>query len=289
MIIEVPMDLHNCFWKGEDTLSYARYTHSVRAFMRPLIEAISRKQPSWRFVSDRAGSLYVGEDSKEVRSHTYFIVEDADGEVLGSLWQDWRGQNDVYAFNNHRLDATRSRGRANITKDVNKAAKTITQNFFARTPREQLFECRSVVNQALGSASSRAYTERHKNLAPLQGKFTDWVSKPYAAEHLLNTVPEFRSLEEQLRLAPTLEEEHIAIREMQKASVGGYGVIQRGMTYYVLCGEEVTAYTEAALPDHIKGNVGMLKLVEDKTALPGIGVRASEHNYWVVPEEKPDE
>ena len=76
---------------------------------------------------------------------------------------------------------------------------------------------------------------------------------------------------------------------MQEAVSQGNGVnvqLEPNGTYAtsrpVNTGYETHSYTDATLPDHIRGALGLLKLIEDKDSIDGVGARVHANLYYVM-------
>ena len=65
-------------------------------------------------------------------------------------------------------------------------------------------------------------------------------------------------------------------------------VLLRDGMYYMctIAGVHLETYTQSDLPDSYKRSIGMLKLVDDNTSVPGIGYRLDETAFRIKGETK---
>jgi hypothetical protein len=88
---------------------------------------------------------------------------------------------------------------------------------------------------------------------------------------------------------PSLAQTHNEAMLLQEAVSQGNGVnvqLEPNGTYAtsrpINTGYETHSYTDATLPDHIRGALGLLKLVEDETAIDNVGARVNAKLYYVM-------
>jgi hypothetical protein len=86
--------------------------------------------------------------------------------------------------------------------------------------------------------------------------------------------------------------EHQAMKGIQEclAKSAGVAVLIHGKDYAVTkingsVSGETTLYTTETLPPHIKLAIGMLKLLEPKNFIGGVGVKISDESFFVIKEE----
>lgn len=283
---DTPMDMRNCVFRDTSDSNFHLQKHTVVDFMRPVIEAISRKRPSWWFVDVRNGSF-----SDNMRYHTAFDVVTDDGETLGSIWRDWRGDGHVYAINNKRLQETRRRGHATMTVKPTEAVKIITKTFYPTTPVELLNAARKAATNFAQGHHTAAYLDHHRVLRDIHNVVNSWLQKPGSADEIVKLVAMTPDTETKLRNLPELaraDNETAAFANLTTTT--GHTVLLRGGEYYVSTTTvdgnlEPVKYTEETLSDHIKGNMGLLKLLEPKAVVVGVGVRVDDNTFWVPAKE----
>ena len=115
-------------------------------------------------------------------------------------------------------------------------------------------------------------------------------------KYLVNNWDKYSSVASQLGasqedvdgLMPALGE-YRTMKRMYKCveNLDGYQVLIRGNDYAVRTNVdsrvETKMYSSETLPEHIKKNVGLLKLVENNMVLSNIGMKLNETTFFVVP------
>lgn len=246
--------------------------------MEPVLNKLMRERPTWRFKSTQ--NFYGGTG---VRAASNFEIYDGD-ERLGNLWAErhWRDSTTRYFFNNFRLEKTRQRNSVSYTSKPDVAAKRIIKSFHLKTPSERAQEAfndvRTTLNKIVADADwplRRAKNSMEKRLFAYAAKHWDKIK-----QHLTDdTNLDF----------PALVQANRDATDMVTAYEGQDGIIVRieaNGTYMASrrsdSGFAIETFSDTTLPEHVRGSLGLLKLVDDKTAIPGVGTRVNAKLYFVM-------
>lgn len=281
---KVPMGMHAVYRIAtEEELDMDRVTRSrVDPFMKPLIDKLSDKRPTWEFHTKRFGVL----ESDGYYYHHTFTIHDQ-GEEIGFISKDrhWRTGVLSYEFNGPRLLQERSRSGNPKTKDLNKAVKTILKNIYAPTLTERAAQARSGTKTVLSNLSSNRYYAFHAKRNTLLDSMTAFVVEHWDLfEQRPIPHPEMRARNTFREALDGYKEVHdiVTARELDR----GATVFQRGQAWYVLHDKAQTddalGYTLDTLPEHIKQGVSLLKLVKDGEVIADVGLRHNESTFYVV-------
>lgn len=287
--ILLPMNMHNVFRECDyDVRDNPRHANAkVHEFMVPLISELTRRRPTWTFVS-RSSRVMAGADNEYL--YSLFQVRSGD-EVIGEIDMDvnWRTSDRSYEFDCRQLRAKRSRGSSTKTKDLKKATKLIIENFHPLSYGEHAHKAEQLTKQA----AYRVQSSRKYSFSQLEAK-----ARPEVMSFLSKHWSEFigsvldsqlqRELHELLDVyaeAKAADEINVAIGTKGTfiKLVGDKYVVKRHGT------DELNVYNNEALPSDLRGGIGALKLVTKDMVIPEIGVRGDEDTFYLLPLEVTDE
>lgn len=250
--------------------------------MYPLVEALALKKPQWKFIAHR----YHARDGKD-SGYAFRVCEGR--EILGEIVMSygWR-DDDAFEIRNKRIQDSRERGGSAKTKDVKKAIKLVLKSFGTKTISEQ-------VNEALQQttdATRRVASDRSETFQSLFRHMQE-----HLFTHIMDNYKELAPIAIQNgadatvveKLLPAYEEYQIT-KEIKtcKTSNTGAAVLTLGSEYAVTLWDhsagnmQTHMHTTDTLPTHIKRSVGLLKLVEVKHFLKGVGVRVADTTFFVI-------
>lgn len=279
-----PMDMHNVFRECPyENREFIRNTNArVESFMRPLIDELARKRPTWKFVSTNHATASDG----DIYYYTKFSVRVGDEEI-GWIDKDrsWRDGVQYYEYDCRALRKARERGHCNKTKDLKKAVKVITGSFCELSYGEHMVATQS----AIRSTAHRVMSGRKYDYSQSEAKARPSVMAFLRAnwDAFLTTVsdPELAMLLDKYDTARDAE-----AMSTNLAKHGAYVKLMDGRYVVNRVGDDdVHVYTSDNLPDDLRGPIGALKLVNDNTLLADIGVRAEDGMLYVIPTVKHDE
>lgn len=277
----------------------------VEPNIKELITVLARKHPEWTFVvgynhiqvnktykRDSTGKIECDENGNPLGKEltlfvsTFHVFEKR--EHLGSIYRaDGRGNCLAFGIENVRVAKERERGRDAKTKDIKKAIRIIEKSFGVTTVDERLVETGNdidmVMRQVLNDRRHKYQRVHEKAIQPLLRYLVDNWDKYSSIASQLGA-----SQDDVDGLMPALDEYRV-MKRMYKCveELSGYQVLIHGNDYAVRTkgdsGVETKMYSSETLPEHIKKNVGLLKLVENNMVIGGVGMRLNETTFFVVP------
>jgi hypothetical protein len=250
--------------------------------LEPIFDKLMRDRPTWRFKSTEL--IYAGATTPMTVEATRFKIYDGD-EELGQLWREthWRDQEVRFCFNNFRLHKERQRNSVSYTTKPDVAVKRIVKAFHMKTPSERAVDAHEAVRTVVNNVVQEAAWPVRKAKSVIEQEFYNYAITHWdEVKHMLGDKADKIDL-------PSLAVAHNEAMAMQEAVSQGNGVnvqLEPNGTYStsrpVSTGFETHSYTDATLPDHLRGALGLLKLVEDKGAIDGVGARIHANLYYVM-------
>lgn len=265
----------------EHTLGATR-TIIIDQRIEPVLDKLMRERPTWRFKSIQHFYGHTG-----VHSASVFEIYDGD-EHLGRLWVErhWRDSTTRYYFNNFRLERQRQRNSHSYTTKPDVAVKRIVKSFHLKTPSERASDAFNTVSTSV----QRVVGDNNWSLRRAKSAIEKELFA-YALEHwdemkvhlTGDTTLDFPALVQADREAQDISEafhgnDGVTVRIETNSS---YLVSRRSDGGYV-----TETYNDSTLPEYLRGALGLLKLVDDGTAIPDVGLRAAANLYFVMDKKK---
>lgn len=267
-----------------------RESRSVRIerVVQPFVERLATKHPQWRFVSQHHWNC-TDHETKEEYSEAHSFSVYSGKELLGEISTD-RGRGGIKAFTmtNERIRKIRERGSDTRTKDLEKAIKIFGKMFGARTMDERLDEVLSDVSSTIQMVHSDRQYEFAKVYDKVAFGLQEYVVKNL--DTLADTVLAAGVPKEIIEAMPSAHAEFQTTKEVLSCLQKKQGdvVLIHGSDYAVTnideANRETKLYSTDTLPLHIKRGVGMLKLVEDRHFISGVGVKLTSASFFIIPE-----
>lgn len=283
--ILVPMgNMTNVFYETTpDNATTRRATNGwVDTFMVPLIDALTRKHPTWQFVATGYGTP-LGDEF----SHKRFYIREF-GDDLGWVDKDtnWRSGVHSYEFNGPRLALKRDRGSSNKTKDLKKALKLINENIYGLTLFERTNKARSNTNGAVSNLSYRMQNKYVHTRNEVADAMVEFITKRW--DEFMAMPMTDKTAGARLMLLDTLERNKgmQSINQSLRDDQGAV-VFEAGGSFYVQSDDRsdqqpMGPYTLDELPDVIKSGMGVLRLIPTGEMADHIGVHVDENIYYVA-------
>jgi len=248
----------------------------------PLIEALALKKPQWKFIAHR----YHSGDNSHL-GYAFRVCEGRD--VLGEIVMSYgRRDDDAFEIRNKRIQDSRERGGSAKTKDMKKAMKLVLKSFGAKTLTEQVGEATKETLDVIWRVTS----DRTSQFRAIYGHM-----EKYLSTHIMDNHEAYASIAlrdgadpKVLELLGQVYEEHQITKEIEECRANNTGVVvlTLGSDYAVTytdpntLAQQTLVHTTDTLPVHIKRSVGLLKLVEVKHFLKGVGVRIADSTFFVI-------
>ena len=170
------------------------------------------------------------------------------------------------------------------------AVKRIVKAFHMKTPSERAVDAQNAVREVVGNVVQEAGWPVRKARSLIEQEFVAYAATHWdEVKHMLGDKADKIDF-------PALVHTHNESLRMQEAVSQGNGVnvqLEPNGTYAtsrpINTGYETHSYTDATLPDHIRGALGLLKLIEDKDSIDNVGARVSATLYYVMDKKEEGE
>lgn len=251
----------------------------VDDFMHEFIYKIAIANPMWRFEAtgvNRVRSNDVGGAEFELNSFDVYEKR----ELLGRISKDrnYTRRENVYCLRNKRIADERERGSELKTGNQAKALKAVKKYFSLAKPVEVIEDKIGKAMQSLraierGKETSIDYVWMDKRREVKQYMLERW-------DEFLATLPNPKDYE--INMLANVQE-HEMVDKMRRDAIDSkmYEVVAVDSTYYVRFKNDVKVVDSTSLPEHLRGKLGMLKLVEDGTVVEGVGYRAADDTFLI--------
>lgn len=275
--------------------------------LKEFVEALAGKYPTWEFVETSSytkwrevldfatNTKYSEALEEQVRELEVF---DAGKEKLGTIGKEGWGQRKLTITNN-RIRQQLERGREFKTSDAKKAVKLVDKHFYGKTKAEHLLDDYKIAREAIGDYSrEKRYGVNHV-WDSMAKSAMEFVAKNFDAYmHMMQTLPtEVQSHNSRLAKFPELLEDYhnslaflkgIDDKQAVMVSIKGdeYATVKNNSQLYEAPDLEIDIRERDAIKDHIKRSVGMLKLLEPKQAITGVGLKCTDTIFMVI--DKPN-
>lgn len=247
--------------------------------IEPVINKLMRERPTWRF---KCSTRFYSSDGPNRASR--FDIFDGD-EELGALWVDshWRSGEARFYFNNFRLDKQRQRNTVSYTTKPDIAVKRIVKAFHMKTPSERAIEAQEAVRKAASTLDNDATWPLRKARSAIEGELVSYAMRHWdEVKHMLTPATQALNLpllkenaEETLRLKAAINEsDGVTVRIEPN---GTYSLSRLISTAF-----DVVTCSDATLPDHVRGALGLLKMMDDKAFIADVGMRVNANLYFVM-------
>jgi hypothetical protein len=274
------MTYANIELKEHDRWGNGHVKSTIDPFMKDFVEQLALKYPQWTFVENGVTSN-MANNTHEV--HSFKVMDKR--EVLGTLSKEWASGGARYCVDNHRIASMRERGSGMKTIHMDKAIKHVNKLFGRKNANEKFTEARQVIVTTLGHVHNQKRWDLSHKWDKVQSHAQKFVIENYA-QFSSGVTDTTNTVGTSLEQFPSCYAEFNSVDAMQDALQKGdaYLVFIDGVNYSVQKGKdplEVKASEE--LPDFMRRAVGLLKLVEDNQVIAGVGVRANETTFLVMP------
>jgi len=254
-----------------------------------LLLKLHRRHKTWRFILEATPYAYNYPETSS--SVAYIRVYDhSTGDMLGEI-----GKNgNQYAVTNFRIKRERKRGDYMNSVDLTKTVRLIEKYFVPKDVMESLRDVGNATNSVISDIRSNAHQAAHRSLNALMHDDTlAAFVLPHLDEIVAAVATRSSKIAERIRLIPELMVASTDADTFRNDYSSGkyYTVMIRPNDEYVVVDHAnnnsdpvVSTYTAETLPILFRGRVGMLKLTEVSTLIPGVGVRTGIHTFFIPKE-----
>ena len=240
-----------------------------------VLDKLMKERPTWRYKCTK--HLY-GSNPRV----SELIIYDND-EELGKLWIEnhWRDETIRYFFDNFRLTQMSQRHMKTFSTKPDVAAKRIVKAFHLKTPKERAADAHKETHSVVNGIGSEASWPFRRAKMRIEERLFEYAARNWSdiKQYLGVDDMDFPALaeanEEAVALIGSYNDNNGVTVRIE--SNGAYLVSRRSND-----GFDAVTHTDAALPDHLRGALGLLKLVEDKGYISGVGARVNSNLYFVM-------
>jgi predicted nucleic acid-binding Zn-ribbon protein len=261
---------------------YVKGSLKAHTLLKQTIVKLAPMYPLWQFVVPK---VFMGDEV-----NTFKVV--ANGEELGSISRLYHGRDYVVAVTNHRISENRTRGSEYKTKDVDKAVLKVKKTFSPRNPKERLAEAQKEADRLINNQENgkdRALEKHKYNIREAMLSYALGAGYEAFVAHVHTLEPRVKDQvlaniegEKELRMEVKSIEEIRRQFENQIAAL----VVRDSGKYLVRIDDNVQIYDDNTLPESMKRNLGMLKLVDAGFFLSGVGCRVNDEVFVVSANEE---
>jgi hypothetical protein len=269
----IKLQKHNMFGDGERE-------SVIDPFLKSFIEKLALKYPQWTFEECNCNTNH---STKTYEAYRFKVLDKR--EVLGTIDKEYihGGGGWRYCVDNDRINGVRERGRGMKTIHEDKAIKHVGKFFGKKNVNEKFTEATKVISSSLGHIHNQKRWDLSHKWEGLKDHAQKFIVENYA--QFASSVTDTKATHNVEQLPSSLAEFN-SVDAMQNALRLGdaYLVFIDGVNYSIQKGKdplEIKASEE--LPDFMRRAVGLLKLVEDNQVIDGVGVRANETTFLVMP------
>jgi len=273
------MTYENIKLKKHDKFGEGEKESVIDPFLKSFIEKLALKYPQWTFEEAYCNNIGA---TKTYEAYRFNVVDKR--EVLGTIDKEYTSNGGWrYCIDNHRINGVRERGRGMKTIHEDKALKHVGKFFSKKNMNEKFTEATQVMHNALGNVHNQKKWDLSHKWDRVQSDAQKFIVENYA--QFASGITD-KTVATNLEQLPSCFTQFNSVDAMQNALQKGdaYIVFIDGLNYSIKKGKDpLEIKTSEELPDFMRRAVGLLKLVEDNQAIDGVGVRANETTFLVMP------
>lgn len=249
----------------------------------PLIDAIARKYPQWQIKARRFNYNGAFATATELQVYEFGVFEKR--ELLGVLGLTWYNRERAFFIENHRISNQRERGYGTKTKDLKKAIRHVVKNFSPKVADEKIADAREKSYSTIRQLNSAKASDFRNCWANLMTFIVPYVLNNWEKISTTCVTPDGSLHKDASRLLDTYRESQIA-NEIAEVPLGKQTVVMtEGSDYILSTAGATTILSSEQLPHHIRFGLGMLKLVEPRVMMKGIGCKVDDNIFVIVSPE----
>jgi hypothetical protein len=257
----------------------------VHPMLEPVIAKLAVLYPLWRFVGEGQQSM----TSQNAVWLTKFEVL-CDGERLGEISRRYEGHDYQICVSNDRIKSKMERSNYYKTKDAIKAIAKVKKMFGPRDAQELAEVSREDAKKIAQTAAWNK--EREKGAADeivrrAAHKYVMGVGFDTFMAYVKDNYPpqEHSMLIEKREVVEQTTEDMKTIVKVQQVlgqQKNGAVVTRRGNTYVVEHKDRVEICDDNTLPEWVRSQIGMLKLIEAEQFVSDSGMRAGANTFVII-------
>jgi hypothetical protein len=248
--------------------------------LEPLAYAVAEKHPDWMLSVNYASRQY---DNKVAWVMELQVSITATEELLGQIGVETRRKRGehareyVFAVYNKRIAEKRDRGTTFKTGKLKDALKQIHKNFYPKTLVDKIDEAWGMASNIAGRAAGQAERDvdyAHRILMEPGVRFL----KDKYWEEFKSTLEDTGAIKAHTELAGLIDRAndlsdiHTKLQQHKLLTV----TIKDDKYTVAKSPTEIKEYLADDVPEDVRRQVGMLKLVAEHEVVPGVGLRVGE-------------
>ena len=238
-----------------------------------VVYALATTNPTWEFIGESEGHDNNRMDKFRVRS---------EDQVIGGIKMDWSNRSGQYAVCVLAEGVTPSNNHM-TTVDTKKAIRTAQKHFVPKSMADIMKAEMELANRIIETQRYRKGQRVNDNMSDIKPniiKFALKIDKEKFADWM-ESIGKHKNLE-QYYISKTELNVMEAIQDKAK-NEGVYISLHKG-GYLVKHLDNVQHYNDTTLPMAYRAKLGMLKLVEKEQCIEGVGCKANESLYVLIPD-----
>ena len=281
----------------ESATSNVKYPASVS--LDEVIKKLAIKFPTHKFVGncvnypDNADDTTILEKVKLICAK-HFEVYEIEGELVGKIgcvnrYTSRNGNERVIYIKGYRVQHMRERKKTIETANAKRAIAIATKVLQAKSLSETLERTYKRISGGLYQTEHGNEREFQITYDNIMSRVVGLVMKNFETFEAIFEGHLDKNMKKAFAELPDKHEKMIGARELRAAENAkqGYFVQIKNNKYIVRYGkQDPVMYTQDTVPDWLKRNIGMLKLVNEHTAITNVGYKDTEDGYFIVKENK---
>jgi len=246
-----------------------------------LVMNLAMANPLWRFV--------VTDTQGEHRPVGFSVIDS--GEVIGKIGRQYYRGDHKLSLTNDRISDARERTSSYRTGDVDKAILMAKKMFFRLKPNERIEKAYGTAKQVMQNQwhdKQREHRYAEREIESSAVKFIMGTGFPLFLSYV-DGLPEHekKPMLKKLEQTGKHKQDMLTIESIKEKFGSEHTalIIKDEGKYMVKIGQDVQIYDDNTLPEHMRGKLGMLKLVEAEHFISNIGCRINDEIFVVLTEE----
>jgi hypothetical protein len=246
-----------------------------------LVMNLAMANPLWRFV--------VTDTQGEHRPVGFSVIDS--GEVIGKIGRQYYRGDHKLSLTNDRISDARERTSSYRTGDVDKAILMAKKMFFRLKPNERIEKAYGTAKQVMQNQwhdKQREHRYAEREIESSAVKFIMGTGFPLFLSYL-DGLPEHekKPMLKKMEQTGKHKQDMLTIESIKEKFGSEHTalIIKDEGKYMVKIGQDVQIYDDNTLPEHMRGKLGMLKLVEAEHFISNIGCRINDEIFVVLTEE----
>lgn len=254
------------------------HTPTINPMLGELIYALAIDHPHWEFKNTYNRSLRNEDGTDRLESMRFEVLHN--NTEIGVIGVEGWGVDMKYWVLNERVSMNSSRGHGKKTKDLTKAIKLVKKFFTEFTLEEVMLKAYEKAEHTIRSNRSQKHWALRNSLDNVRDEMVQYMADNW------------EQMKEQLPSAgkagnfPTAYTEERIMSNIQDAFQKGTACLIRNVngTYMFMHNRkpEVVTMTNEQLPNIVRLNLGLLKLLEPDQGMADVGIKINDELYVLL-------